>query len=289
MTQKWSVIRSILCVDQCAILALPAKYGLSQTSSYIGGPGSRSVRAVTEEGCETHLPAAGLWQNGELLLLWEAKRTASCKKAHEERAQHVRGQVRKIGAKAPVVNTCISQIPFRIWTPWYSSPSPWRLECAWLHAVVPICVCKRNVERAAPSEVRQTPHEPLQPSEKKRSTYIRVSTPSWLQNARWTRTTVSSLALSGFMLCFNRAFLDVGATAAHPGRVAKLHADYIAFDTSNLSNNGRSFQQYLRHARIIPLASCHSAHCDLPAIKTHNAECRLQVQHQMASQLWPVP
>ena len=111
MTQKWSVIRSILCEDQCATLALPAEYGLSLASSCIGGPESRSVRAVAVEGRRSHLPAAGLWQNGKLLLLWEAKRTASCKKAHEERAQHVGGQVCEVGAKTSVVCSCMSQLP----------------------------------------------------------------------------------------------------------------------------------------------------------------------------------
>ena len=95
------------------------------------------------------------------------------------------------------------------------------------------------MEREIPSDVRQTPHEPLHPSEKNRSRYIRVNTPSWLQNARWMRTTVSSLALSGFMICFNRALLDASAKLAHPSHAAELHADYMAFDTSNLSNDVR--------------------------------------------------
>ncbi len=73
--------------------------------------GCQSARPLVVERCRTRLPAAGLWQNGKLLLLWEAKRTASCKKAHDERAQYVGGQVCEVGAKTSVVCSCVSQSP----------------------------------------------------------------------------------------------------------------------------------------------------------------------------------
>ena len=138
--------------------------------------------------------------------------------------------------------------------------------------MVPICGYERVVERAAPSDVRQTPHKPLHPSEKNRSRYIRVNTPSWLQNARWMRMTVSSLALSGFILCFNQALLDAGAIAAHSGHAANLHADYMGLDTPKHRNTVRSLKLYPK-ARGPPFFLTLSS---LRSVCKQDAQCRMQ-------------
>ena len=126
-----------------------------------------------------NLPVAGLWQNGQLLAVGDAKRSAGCEQAHEKRAQHVGWQVWEVGSQTSVTETCVMRgclnmshalAMLNTYVPAFVDDLDHRSE--------DFKVAPRDRGKQAPSDVRQTPKEPLHAPEKKRSRYMRVSTPS---------------------------------------------------------------------------------------------------------------